>query len=771
MKTLFFAFFLVMTTTIALAEGKPEKPLDLQHIYKDPRFSLLFENAGNNKKSLSNDFLQLALNQFSLFNQLISIERKYNSALSKAMEAEKTMVDLGVKVIFDGDKSQSANFDAAILEANRLDSLLKAEIDNAEAIVKEFVKVSPTTSSAFNQAVLNVWGWELAKLMEPVHRKGSYDENDVLLSKTDCVDIAADGLIFKFIKTTIDKKPADIVNLLAQITEAQGCGAITDSAKFDLLLAESLDRTIARFPPEASQPVARVLARSLINLLLVVFDDTKLIGDAPVYQWLKRHKSDALDAFDADAPLHLTGLWLRIIGADGLIRLRLCKAGELESCVDGRNLVEAALDPNRLGLGICLLSEMVTVNPGPEGYACKRELCNPILSTRPNLQVYPNAIPSKSPYHIPTIALQQMSCAGGVNSNGESGVETGVSVTGFPETLGQCLMRESQKIENQKGMRKFLSCTRKSISELNSKTLPISKAGGPCAIAAGGGTNTSSKNSGLGSENDKKLSDAKEEAVKTLEDEQKQKKLLSETKKFNIEFEKVKFDDAIHQAIGKIKKVKVLSDESFNALPGCKPSDGCTMSSDKSIYVRASYIKDELVGTKHLARLIVHEAGHVILFNGTIKGEKDTSKLSGDDQHTIIQNWGFRCFDETSCFGPCGKNNDFYSKYELCMNPKKLQNFNEVTPENECGTTKSCDPDRPLSSKPLPFESCFTNSEPALNNTFCKNIRCANESVPQVVNGQCVCRNAHLGSGSGIAPIKDPCAIVLCAEGAESSFL
>lgn len=270
-----------------------------------------------------------------------------------------------------------------------------------------------------------------------------------------CRDPIRDELVASLLLALEGGNGAAYSASLARISSSLDCFAIDDVEAFGSALVESIDATTMALPASAQPAGRRVLLNALLNLIVIVYDESKLLGQSSLRDWMLANNKamKELSAWPTSV-VRQTGLWLKDGRRNGVVQVRdFCEAYEAagistDICVSLGHVLEVSVHPWRLGSGTCLLSEMITPQFAPQvGYLCQRELCG--ISTTPGASqtlLSRLAANSKSTqFGIDVASLQAATCGQASREGGwdvHGGGKPGVGGSLPPARLG-CVVRDT----------------------------------------------------------------------------------------------------------------------------------------------------------------------------------------------------------------------------------------------------------------------------------------------------------------------------------------
>ncbi|HTQ06090.1 MAG TPA: hypothetical protein VMI54_19645 [Polyangiaceae bacterium] len=195
-----------------------------------------------------------------------------------------------------------------------------------------------------------------------------------------CPDFVTSDLLFNLAQGIFDNDRGRYAAALGTAEAALDCGPFSQAMGFNEALASAFDKALSRFTPDARPTARRGLMSALMNLFLLVHDDTKSAGPTPLYQWFSNNRVALGEVLaEPNSGPRLIGLWLRHPSSDALVQIqKLCEDPASGSgCVSGGALLDALTDPWRIGVGGCTALEVVSAGLDPDaGYFCDRGLCS-----------------------------------------------------------------------------------------------------------------------------------------------------------------------------------------------------------------------------------------------------------------------------------------------------------------------------------------------------------------------------------------------------------
>jgi hypothetical protein len=440
-----------------------------------------------------------------------------------------------------------------------------------------------------------------------------------------CQDVVGDQLLYAVADAILRDDRAAYAVALSRFEQAVQCTTITDALYFNQYFATSIDAAVARFPLAAQAAARKALRSALLNLLLLVHDDTKIMGPTMLYDWFAANRA-ALGLIFADPSSipRAAGFWLRDPSGSRLVQVReLCEAGGTNpACVSGTHLLDALTDPWRLGLATCSALEMVTsAFDSSLGYDCDKSLCGTEAPSEsgftsgfvsPGLQ-HMIDVGGQSQFGVALDGLKARLCAAGRRDHSGPGGTVGAAAD-----FAKCITQAQASIGQRTA-----SCMNDVIRQ-NAPTGPTFDTGmflgNQCGSAtAADGADQSSQVTNM----DK----AKEDEKKKLNDAAERKKVADAAAKSG--YDKSKVDENLKKAGapgGAVDKAKVLSDADYAKLPGAAGSDGVTLpaqtsgGTDYQIYLRLGAIKD--AGPATVQGLLDHEALHWALAKTDPSGDE-----------------------------------------------------------------------------------------------------------------------------------------------------
>lgn len=664
----------------------------------------------------------------------------------------------------------------------QLKSLKLSQENLLDTIQKE---VASLRSEKQTELILLTYAVELRNLIGPSSqqwRAFALNEWAYLKSKDDdCTsDVLKDQLLFKLSQAMLSDNPSELAALMGQTVRAVDCGTYIDALALNEALVRAYDTTLRKFPADQVENVQRVLIGSLFNLFFLVLDETKAIGKTAIFNWIQENKQ-ALKEIIAEpvSPIGITGLWLRNPANNRLVKIReLCEhsASPSSTCISGTHLLEASVDPMRLGTGVCAFLEMLSPKFDLNvGYMCQRDVCN---------DNHPALKGDMTPYGVKVDELQSGRCPGGLNGDGSGWGGNGGGLVGLgggvPGSVFSCVTEMLEANRNETPMECMAGVLNEDILnppkeqdfiKISNFELRNECKGNPLTSGAETSTSTGTE------EKDEKEKDEKEpskESKEKLEEAKKeaQKKLDADKKKNQEKAKKagVPISDKGYKA-GKdgVKKAKILhSDKFFDKYGQSEDCGGaaCTRATidkngDVSYDVEVSEDYFDLPGA-NLANTLAHEALHIgIIVTST--GSTDQSQ-----HHDFINNvYGggqHLCADEVNCLSSCSPRGELYEKLNKCMQKRVEEGPNGPNPQ----------PD-PLRSfdisgyTPAPIDDPLDDSWGQCNspgnqapktNPACGLMLCTNPSMIGIMGDDgCACSNRI----DGDVPPRNMCPYVYCA--------
>ncbi len=472
--------------------------------------------------------------------------------------------------------------------------------------------------------------------------------------ETDCEDPLRNELVVNLLSALENGNQAAYSAYLVRIGQSLRCFSIDDAEAFGVGIVEAIDTTIRVLPTSVQAEGKAALLNGLLNLVVIVYDETKVIGLSILRDWMKVNLRSLkeLSAWP-DSVTRRTGFWISTADGDHYVQLRnFCEDASSQStnlCFSLGHALEALVNPWRLGTGVCHLSEMLTprFDPGV-GYICQREICNlrspgPVPSTASQLA----STTGKTQFGVDVSQLQNSTCGstgrtGGWDSFGGGDPGTGGALP--PSTVG-CIAKDSRPF-----MAEQFACVMSAAqSTKTTRTLKGGRAGPGCNPAAAGpqwGTVKDVKN--------------------TMTDQTKDLIAKGETfGKFNLTSDKDRWIERFasygwqvsskefDQTVDKIGTEKYVSDSDYLKLTkgsDCAKQEACTIYDSKTkefqVVVNADKIRASVMSSSQLGRILSHEFVHKM----TMTKKNELKGMDPQSQHDTIL---YNCLPSTSdCVPP-----------------------------------------------------------------------------------------------------------------------
>ena len=273
-------------------------------------------------------------------------------------------------------------------KAAKISQRLKDLYQKRSDFIARLIKSATTKKLAtFNEIVLTTFLYEFR-----TRRVGGYAERSwTRAEKRDlkrCPDIVSDGVLNQWALGLTEAKPGLYADSLARIVQGMECYSMAEALSFSRDLARAYQNTLQRFGhnKEFLSRAKSYLLYSTANLFIVVQDLTKVYGPTPLYELIRDNRRALGEVFmDRYSPVHIAGYWLYDMKLDRMIAVGpLCESLRYKkvdkttgNCVSATATLDALIDPRRLGLASCLLTDMISpVFDVKLGYLCQRDVCS-----------------------------------------------------------------------------------------------------------------------------------------------------------------------------------------------------------------------------------------------------------------------------------------------------------------------------------------------------------------------------------------------------------
>ncbi len=353
-----------------------------------------------------------------------------------------------VRVEYDIRKTQQdATTDQYRKQAAKLRNRLQDLYDKRRAFIADLIKSANNSNLAdFNEIVLAVFLYEFR-----THRVAGYAERSWTRAekreRKRCPDIVTDGVLNQWALGLAKARPALYADALARLVQGMECYSMAEALSFSRALVKAYRDTLQQFADNKkllSQAKAYLLFATA-NLFIVVQDLTKAYGPTPMYQLLRNNRRALGDLFmDRYSPVQVAGYWLYDMRLDRMVAvgslcesLRYKKIGKSDNCVSATATLDALLDPMRLGLASCLLTDMISpVFDEKLGYLCQREVCSDADDNKPATRVALER--KKTAYGVQLDDLRDArECPEGLQGSGANAGTVGL--LGNAESFMQCI--------------------------------------------------------------------------------------------------------------------------------------------------------------------------------------------------------------------------------------------------------------------------------------------------------------------------------------------
>jgi hypothetical protein len=308
-----------------------------------------------------------------IFTQLHAFEAQMRTAESAEATAAKNVLD---NMTFLADPygptpaRTVAQADADMTAAVNAGTQTVAARD--QAIATNIAAIRPNTPTDVTTAALAAWWSSTRAALWFTRPSARFDGT--------CEDIVKDEILLDLAESVARDDLPRYSQDLGRLVAALACAPAKTALNVSEAVTLGLDDALARFPA-AQQPAAQqAMYSSLLNLLIILHDNTKFMGPTKLYDWMVAHRDALLrTAATSTSIVAKTGLWLQHPLGDAMVQLpTLCEKADVARCVSITHLLNGLLSPARFGLGICSALEMVTrtsVFDPAVGYFCEDDLC------------------------------------------------------------------------------------------------------------------------------------------------------------------------------------------------------------------------------------------------------------------------------------------------------------------------------------------------------------------------------------------------------------
>ena len=188
------------------------------------------------------------------------------------------------------------------------------------------------------------------------------------------------------------------------------------------------------------------LLYSTANLFIIVQYITKAYGPTQMYEFIKAHRLALGDVFmDRNSPIRVAGYWLYDMKLDRMVAVGpLCESLRFNkvdkatgNCISATATLDALIDPRRLGLASCLLTDMISpVFDIKLGYVCQRDVCS---ENGKNIPVVQQTIDNKkTAYGVPLDSLRESRDCPEGSKGGSSNADI-VGLLGDSQNYMECI--------------------------------------------------------------------------------------------------------------------------------------------------------------------------------------------------------------------------------------------------------------------------------------------------------------------------------------------
>lgn len=314
--------------------------------------------------------------------RLRQLDNERRSLESLLLSQKKLAEELTIRDLIDAsDAVASAELDAVTDELQQTQRAISENVAESESIISHMID-DVDRPEATQRAALYAFAYEMRRALGPTYfESGRWTEfdPDVVHSEPTCPDIVTRETLFSMTEGALRNELPVYVQGLSEVALSIACGSTIDARAISAAANLAYRESIVRFPKAVRQAARRALLSSHANLLLVIADATKFTGDSTLLNLIREERAALREVFAEPAsPLRRTGLWLHDRSVNRLVQMRnLCEEGASSPCVSGAAIVDALVDPLRLGFGNCGATEMITPHLDPAlGYVCQKNVCN-----------------------------------------------------------------------------------------------------------------------------------------------------------------------------------------------------------------------------------------------------------------------------------------------------------------------------------------------------------------------------------------------------------
>lgn len=690
------------------------------------------------------------------------------------------------------------------------DALQFIQVQQEESITNAIANIDPLDAEGVLELSLTTFQFEFRKIFGPSSRRWrawNYRKGNVKSFDETCEDVVEHQLLGEIADSVLKDDRARYVATLARMIRAIDCQDLETSIALDSGLAHAYRETIKRFPEKMQRMVRRAMVSSLTNVMLAVYDETKVVGFTALTDWFAENRNAIAEAYSTRySAASLIGLWVREPAADRMTKIKLCEEFEvLKYCISVSHLVDSLLTPYRLGLGNCAAAEMFSPTMDEVGYLCQKGVCD-------NEEKSPVLASPWTQYGAQRDTLKDNSCQGvGLGTGGWKGL--GGGLTGVGGAIASAVISCTTDSISNSGPKRAVYCSSDVVSSTSAPLTPTytthqtNSCGNYRAEGAGdnsSGSDSGSSNKGESSSDKGESSSDKSETGSNKADnassktdqhitDSKQQNRLDEAKSQAAK-DLASFSKQIIEAASKIG-VHITEEEIIKAYSAvldaqgvkeaywvdyvggpnseCASMHGCTgielQTGNQRIVIRewAIVISD----IDALVDLLKHEAGHVILDNACIVPEV---------QHDIINrawHWGTpgktgyyhqMCQVDDTCASSCSPMMEKVKELMTCINDGGFPSTSRSLPIFRPVSDPSPENAPINDTKGAEWLECFRNKGGLpgvnLNATFCTAMTCS-DGIPSVVGGRCQCGGGSATGGGLKAGATNSCAWAMCPDG------
>lgn len=651
-----------------------------------------------------------------------------------------------------------------------LDSLNHIQAQEEETVTNAIANIDPLDAEGALELSLTTFQFEFRKIFGPSSRRWSawnYRMGDINSFEKTCDDVVEHQLLGEIADSILKDDRARYVATLARLIRAIDCQNLETAVALDSGLAHAYKETLKRFPENMQRMVRRAMVSSLTNVMLAVYDETKVVGFTALSDWFAENRNAIAETYSTRySAASLIGLWVREPAADRMTQLRTCEESHKNQiCVSMAHLVDSLVDPMRLGLGNCGVAEMISPVMDNVGYLCQKGVCD---HWNENSGF---SLGKMSQYGARLGSLKENSCEnGGIGTGGWNG--QGGGLTGVGGGIASALISCTTDSISHSGARRVLSCASDVVSSMSAPLTPtytprpLNSCGNP--LAEGNGENTSETPDPriTDSKEKEKLEKAKIQAEKEIKRDE--AKIMSAGKKVGVTVT----EEMIDKGIAVLSAAEGVTDNWWDTtIPpnsACSGKDGCTSPPIKNglsvAIIRESYIREATVD--QLADLLKHEAAHVILNNAGVAGKDQDQKInsawhwgkSPDEKHHLL------CEIDSACASSCSPAMEKLQDFSKCIEGQESPTMGAFRPVYDPSPDDAPAEDTNAAQWMECFQSRGGRGGLDLSATFCTAMTCS-EGTPTVVGGRCQCGGALVSSDGMQDGTTNSCTWAMCPDG------